>query len=231
MIKKEKYSKADKKYLSKNIQKKEYFEIIKKIIINDIKKSGSILDFGCASGDFLTLFKNKPLYSLYGRDFSSALIKLAKKKLPQANFKVENILSPKTKQKFDYCVALGILNIFDDFKKPLQNMIKLVKKGGLLFVFTHVNLDNINVRVQYQTQKDKRWYSGINSFSKLEIKNFLNKNKKIKSFKIIKHQLKQTILKNIREPMQSWTVTIDGKKSIISGAGIIYNQVIIVIQC
>ena len=231
MNKNEKYKKVDTKYLSKNIQKKEYFETIKKIIVNDKKKSGSILDFGCASGDFLALFKNKPQYSLYGLDFSSALIKLAKQKLPEANFKVENILSPKTQQKFDYCVALGVLNIFENFKKPMQNMIKLVKKGGLLFIFTHVNHYNINVKVQYQTQKDKNWYSGINSFSKLEIEKFLKKNKKVKSFKIIKHQLKQTIRKNRNKPMHSWTITINGKKSIISGAGMIHDQAIIAIQC
>jgi ubiquinone/menaquinone biosynthesis C-methylase UbiE len=82
MIKKEKYPKVDKKYLTKNIQKKQYFETIKKIIINDKKKSASIMDIGCASGDFLNLFKNKPQYSLHGFDYSSALIKLAKKNYP-----------------------------------------------------------------------------------------------------------------------------------------------------
>lgn len=226
-----KYSKVDKKYLTKNIQKKKYFETIKKIIIKDKKKNGSILDFGCATGDFLTLFKNKPEYSLYGLDYSSSLIRLAKKKLPEANFKVDNILSPKTKRKFDYCVCLGVLNIFDNFKKPLQNILKLVKKDGLLFVFTHINYYNLNVNVQYQKKGDRRWYSGINSFSKLEIEKFLKKKKKIKKFKFIKHQLKQTIRKNKKNPMYAWTAIIDGKKSIISGAGIIYDQAIIVIQC
>jgi ubiquinone/menaquinone biosynthesis C-methylase UbiE len=231
MIKKEKYPKVDKKYLTKNIQKKQYFETIKKIIINDKKKSGSIMDIGCASGDFLTLFKNKPQYSLHGFDYSNALIKLAKKKLPVANFNVENILSPKNKKKFDYCVCLGVLNIFNDFKKPLKNILKFVKKGGLLFIFTHINYYNINVRVQFQKTENRHWYSGVNSFSKLALQEFFIKNKKIKKFKIIKHQLKQTIRKNKKNPMHAWTVTLDGKKSLISGAGIVYDQAIIVIQC
>lgn len=232
MIKSEnKYLKVDKKYLTKKIIKKQYFETIKKIITSDKKKSGSILDIGCASGDFLTLFKDKPEYSLHGFDFSKKLIKLAKKKLPEANFRVDNILSPKINKKFDYCVSLGVLNIFDDFKKPLQNMIKLVKKNGLLFIFTHINLNNINVRVRYQTQKSKNWYSGINAFSKLDIEKFIKKNKKTKYIKIIKHQIKNRIRKNRQNPMYSWTAIIDGKKCIINGAGFIYDQVIIVVRC
>ena len=29
-------------------------------------------------------------------------------------------------------------------------MLNLVKKGGLLFVFTHINYYNLNVNIQYQ---------------------------------------------------------------------------------
>tara|TARA_B100000900_G_scaffold296936_1_gene255497 strand:- start:1 stop:186 length:186 start_codon:yes stop_codon:yes gene_type:complete len=57
-MKKNKYLKVDKTYLNKKIVKKEYF----KKIINYLKKyenNISLIDVGCASGDFLSLLSKK----------------------------------------------------------------------------------------------------------------------------------------------------------------------------
>ena len=69
------YPAADKNYFKPNT--KEYFKIIYKSL--KTKKKNSLLDIGCASGDFLKLFE-KVNFDLYGVDFSRKLIQLAKKK-------------------------------------------------------------------------------------------------------------------------------------------------------
>ena len=52
-MKKNKYLKIDKTYLNKKIVKKEYFKKIINYLQNKYKNNVSLIDVGCASGDFL----------------------------------------------------------------------------------------------------------------------------------------------------------------------------------
>ena len=87
-INKNYYQKNNKTYLNKDIKIKEYF----KIIINTLKKkfknkNFTLLDAGCASGDFLNYLNSILNVNGFGIDFSKKLIDLAKKKIQ--NFLLE----------------------------------------------------------------------------------------------------------------------------------------------
>ena len=227
---KENYPLLDKKYLTQKFIKKEYFNKIAKIILKDKKKNISILDVGCASGDFLYYFNSKKKFNCYGVDFSKILIKEARKKVTNATFEVGNISNLKIQKKFDYCTCLGVLNIFDDYKKILNKLLKLVKTNGKLIIFTNINNNNFNVILRYQVGRDNKWYSGLNTFSKKQFKDFIEKKKKIKKVEFIKHKIGIKIPKNKKNLNNSWTLKVGREKLVTNGTDLIQRQNIIIIS-
>ena len=106
-------------------RRKESFDRIIKIIRDN--PPHTVLDFGCASGDFLfQLLEINPDIQTIGIDKSSALIKLAKKQLGKRSnpqFHRLDILSPKDRPllsrllttRGEFITILGTLHTFFDF--------------------------------------------------------------------------------------------------------------------
>ena len=225
------YPKTNKTYLNKKIIVKEYFKIIIKYLKN--KKKLSLIDVGCASGDFLSLLSIYNKFELSGIDFSKASLSLAKKKVPDASFKLINLNRKfKLKKKYDICTCLGTLSAFDDKFKIISKLLNIVKKKGEMIIFDLINEHDVNVIMRYQNNfdKKKRWLSGFNTFSKNYCINFLKSNSKIKSFKIIKFEIKKKLVKNKKNPMRSWTFNYNNKKQIVVGTGQLLNYYFIIIK-
>ena len=225
------YPKTNKTYLNKKIIVKEYFKIIIKYLKN--KKKLSLIYVGCASGDFLSLLSIYNKFELSGIDFSKASLSLAKKKVPHANFKLINLNRKfKLKKKYDICTCLGTLSAFDDKFKIISKLLNIVKKKGEMIIFDLINEHDVNVIMRYQNNfdKKKRWLSGFNTFSKNYWINFLKSNSKIKSFKIIKFEIKKKLVKNKKNPMRSWTFNYNNKKQIVVGTGQLLNYYFIIIK-
>lgn len=221
------YPAADKNYFKPNT--KEYFKIIYKSL--KTKKKNSLLDIGCASGDFLKLFE-KVNFDLYGVDFSRKLIQLAKKKVCKGNFKIANIEKkiPFTK-KFDICTCLGILSIFENPLKILNKIISVTKSKGRIIIFNNINEYGLNILTKYQNYNsaDRRWYSAFNSFSKQYwIKNILL-NTRVKKLSFKKFEMPFGIKKNIKKPLRAWTYKNRGKNQVTVGTEQLLNFYIITI--
>ena len=112
--------------------KKDSFEIIKHLI--DTQKS--LLDIGCASGDFL--FSLDDNIKAVGIDKSSELITLANKKNKSNNifFTQIDILSSKYNKQFNELLnasetvtILGTFHVFLDFRPLLDKVLKNKKIG------------------------------------------------------------------------------------------------------
>ena len=167
-------------YLKKQKQVKEYFKKIF-LLIKKHKKKGkiSIIDIGCASGEFLKFLQSKIKFDeSYGIDNSQLLIERAKK-IKNCKFLKKNISKNfDVAKKFDFVTCLGTLSIFDDIIIPLKNIFRLSKKRGFIFIFCMVNDYNVNVLTRYQNRKNKesQWYSAHNYLSK---KSYIEKIKKI----------------------------------------------------
>jgi len=198
-----------------------------KLLLDSIKKnhrsknSGRILDIGCANGIFLkkfnTIFKN---FSSLGVDTSGDMIALAKKnKIPNINFIKKDFISLNYKSYFDIITVSGVLAFYDDFTKPINKMLSLLKKNSYLYIFGTFNTENIDTLVKFRNNYTKSgWEKGLNSFSIKTISKFL-KNKNV-VFKFKKFNLPFK-LKKKKNPIISYTLNKSGKNQLIlNGANI-----------
>lgn len=141
--------------------------------IKEMRKGAYILDAGCGGGRDTKVFANAGLKAA-GIDLSKVLISIAKKQVPQAKFKVMDLLKlnfpPNT---FDGIWAqASLLHLKrNDVKKVLKSFYKILKPQGLM---------HVRVKLGKGEGLDKQNITGIESgerfftyFSKKEVEKFL----------------------------------------------------------
>ncbi|MCX6707343.1 MAG: class I SAM-dependent methyltransferase [Candidatus Woesearchaeota archaeon] len=123
---------------------------------------GSVLDVGCGDGNFLSILagigqkkekkgkKDRDGFRLYGFDISNKAIELAKGKEFISDLFVGDLLDRKTlpKRRFDVVVCSEVLEHVDDYRKALDNIAGLVKKGGKTLI-------TVPHSMRYWTEHDK----------------------------------------------------------------------------
>lgn len=136
-------------------KKKNNYEIGKIIDLDKKTNSTKILDVGCGTGEHVNLLNSKN-YDVIGLDQSKDMIKKAKSKYPDCNFKVGNILNNSLfdYQSFThiYCLDRTIYQIKDK-SKFFENCYSLLSDGGYLVLNLvnrkkfkpYVNADDNNV--------------------------------------------------------------------------------------
>lgn len=128
-----------------------YEKKAKEIIALGYKK-GKVLDIGCAYGYFLRQFEMNG-FTTYGIDISTHALKEAKKnclaKLFMVDVSREKI--PLDNVSIDVIVEMFLLEHLENYFHCLQETYRVLKKGGLLFIYlpterrwfndkTHINL-------------------------------------------------------------------------------------------
>lgn len=213
-------------YLKKYKKPKENFVFLKDIVLNFKPKSKiSILDMGCAAGDWFyyldTVFKD---CSFVGVDYSESLIAEAKKKvfLSNASFyksKAENFNKIKN---FDIINIAGVISYYDDPEKLIKNCFKLLKKNGILIIFDNFNDHDIDVLVKYRdNEKTSKFNHGWNIHSKKTIKRIC-KNCKLYFKRKYQFNLSFDLKKKI-DGARSWTINTNEGKMFRNGLAQIYN--------
>jgi len=202
----------------------ERFKFIIKIIHPSLKKASSLLDIGCAKGEFFYAIKDDfHDISCTGIELSEDLINtgLAKKELSHVNFVKASALDFDLKEHFDIAIMSGVLSIFDDIDPPLENMANHIKSGGRGFIFSGFNTNNIDVIVRHRNNEmsSTKWESGLNMFSLKTVENSLKRF----SNEVIFHKFVIPIdLKPTDNPIQSYTLnTKEQGRIILNGANII----------
>ena len=132
------------KYIDDFATKMEYNRRIK-LIQNAILGRSKILDFGCASGDFVNFTGEK--YQIFGVDISDDAIHLAKKKYPQfgsrflffKDFDCSN-------EKFDAIVLWDVIEHVKNPTETLKNLKKYLNKNGV-FILSTPNIGSLTAKL------------------------------------------------------------------------------------
>jgi ubiquinone/menaquinone biosynthesis C-methylase UbiE len=121
-------------YLKENSYNKtrEIFKFAYRLVKKNSHNKKIIGDFGCAAGEFLFFLRNKFNfnYKLIGFDINNLLLKKARKKVKNVDFIKQDLLKKNKKYKnFSYIsTCIGVMTIFDDFYKVINNLIYYTKK-------------------------------------------------------------------------------------------------------
>ncbi len=139
------------------------------------KKSKTLLDVGCGTGEHLKHLS--PHYRCTGVDINRRMIENARKKVPDATFKVANMINLSLEDKFDVliCVfsSIGYVESFNNLVKTLRNFHNHLHNNGIAIVepwvfkkdfkkgFIGLNTyedDNLKLaRMGTSKLKDERW--------------------------------------------------------------------------
>lgn len=101
-----------------------------------VPKDARVLDLGCGAGVPVTRFLSKR-YTVTGIDFSTSMLKLAKKYVPKAHFRKIDITNMKFKpNSFDAAVSFyAIIHIPREKHVSIyKNLRKILKPGSILLI-------------------------------------------------------------------------------------------------
>jgi len=100
------------------------------------KRSKNLLDVGCGTGEHLKHLSSK--FKCTGMDVNKSMVNIAKKKVPNAKFKVADMIKFSLNEKFDVitCLfsAIGYVETFSNMVKTLENFRKHLSEKGLVIV-------------------------------------------------------------------------------------------------
>lgn len=212
---------------SRYLKPKENFKFLIKILKKDkVKMNSEIIDVGCSNGELLfNLNKNFKKCKLTGIDVDKNLIKKAKTMCSKdIIFKKKNIIRANLNiGKFDLVIFSGILSIFNNGDEILNNLLKLTKKNGKIYIFDSLNEHPFNLHIKSVNTIDKKknvLYKNMYSIDFIK-KYFIKRKKK---FKVYPFKLKVNLKKNNNNLILGWTEFLSGKKIVTSGLSLIQKQ-------
>ena len=194
---------------------KEYFQLINSVL-NEVKWD-SLCDVGCATGDFLWYIQKQNGISkrLVGIDPFDKLRNIAESRLSNCKFYKGDIWSGEgiPEEKYDIVCMSGVLYLFDDFKRPIENLMKITKTGGTIIIFGQFNSHDCHTDVHFKLKdrEGKIVVYSINEISEwLIAKHFC--------YKFIPFKIKSIIEEKKDDPIRSYTVPLkDMTNGLISG--------------
>jgi 2-polyprenyl-3-methyl-5-hydroxy-6-metoxy-1,4-benzoquinol methylase len=109
-------------------------------LLADIQPDALVVDIGCGNGSFLSLFQNRK-WRLYGSDYSSTGIEIARANYPDIKFSLANAesmpeeLSSKAGQ-FDVVLCTEVIEHVYNPRGLLKTCYSLLKPNGILVLTT-----------------------------------------------------------------------------------------------
>ena len=211
-----------------DVREKHVFKMVFEAL--DPYKPRSIVDIGCATGDFLTLSANRFEHSvLSGVDISKKLIELAKGRASSKD--IEFICEDFWKnsellEKYDVVTCFAVSGYFEDIETFLNPLVQIVGSHGRLFIQGLFNQNDVYVRTNWRT-KDSNWEPGLNQLPLKATINFLKESGFQTSWKEV--QIMEIIDKNIAFPHRAFS-SKHPDFSLENGCNMLLNDVLISAQ-
>lgn len=187
------------------------------------------LDIGCSNGDFLFYLMEKfPNSDFMGVDVLEGSLNKAKEDFKHFGLTPPplNILNIETATpsdlaklgKFDFVSMNGVISIFDDIYKPLQNFTSLLVDDGVGVIMSIFNPYDIDVLIKGRVCGNTHWESGWNLWSQTTVLNMLDElgyhGEFYEDFEL------DIDLPQQEDLLRSWTVRMEnGKRLIVNGLG------------
>lgn len=117
-----------------------YYEGIIHLLPLEAYHQRRIADAGCGPGYFLWLLQRALVAegyqpaALFGLDYSLAALEVARKLLPQAEFRCLDIDALLLEERFDIVVCMDVLEHLLHPDRALRNLTQLVAPGGILLL-------------------------------------------------------------------------------------------------
>jgi 2-polyprenyl-3-methyl-5-hydroxy-6-metoxy-1,4-benzoquinol methylase len=122
-------------------------------LLTDVPAHGLVADIGCGNGSFLSLFQDRG-WQLYGSDYSSTGIEIARASYPNIKFSLGNAESmPEELEsragQFDVVLSTEVIEHVYNPRGLLKTCYSLLKPGGTLVLTTpyHGYLKNLLLAV------------------------------------------------------------------------------------
>lgn len=133
---------------------------------------------------------------------------MAKIKMPNINFintsviDLQNIEFPK----YDFCVFLGVMPIFDNIESIMRNLISVMNNTVALYILDSINNDPVDVIMSYKiSSENSEWQSGFNIRSEKSYGNILRTIDARLKYRFYPFNIKFPI-KKTEDPMRAWTI-------------------------
>jgi SAM-dependent methyltransferase len=203
---------------------KEAFMFLSKII-SDRFEEPSILDLGCARGEFLFYIKNTlKTKGLVGVDYSLNLIEKARNfnGLKDVNLIVDSAECFEIDKTFDVITMLGVLSYFDSTIPTLKTIKKHLALNGRVYILGFFNDHDVDVQIRYRNNKYfDQFESGWNLHSLDTIKKSLdNLDMKLTNIHIFDLSFD---LSPQGDPCRAWHIDTEDGRKYTNGLGLIYD--------
>mgnify|MGYP001388435819 CR=1 FL=1 len=149
-----------------------HWEVISSFLESSSFNGGKrVLEVGCGRGSLSAYFANNG-YDCTLLDKSGKVIDIAKESFYKLGLESEFIVGdvnnlPFEEETFDLITSIGLLEHFEDIKKPIEEQVRVLSKGGVFTAYVVPEYKN-------NIQKDYNWINKIlrhysKSFQKQEI--------------------------------------------------------------
>jgi ubiquinone/menaquinone biosynthesis C-methylase UbiE len=92
-----------------------------------------VLDVGCGTGRFARLFADRGA-AVTGIDSSPRMLDIARERVPEATFALDDVLAPALEGHFEVVVCSQVLTHLHEYERPLRNMRSLLAAEGAVVI-------------------------------------------------------------------------------------------------
>ena len=124
-----------------------------------------VLDAGCGEGHLVEVMQNMhPSHSYTGVDITSVALAKTRKRCPKAKFQKADLTQlPYKNASFDVVVCTEVIEHIGAYKKLIEELKRVLKRGGLL-VMTFPNEFNLTIARFFLGRRPVKVPDHVNSF-------------------------------------------------------------------